>query len=131
MPDRWVTRVAFDPPDRPAKTLTLSVRPELIADRNEVFAAIKNESVHLIDTLTEQSYRGDFTMYVRPGHITTAINIPVLNFLDESGRFKSMAELAALHPADRSDRYITYCGGGIAARTNVVEQSDFQSTTSR
>ena len=107
--------LSSDPPDRPAKTLTPSVRPELIADRNEVFAAIKNESVHLIDTLPEQSYRGDFTMYVRPGHITSAINIPVLNFLDESGRFKSVDELAAVHPADRSDRYITYCGGGIAA----------------
>lgn len=108
--------LSSEPSKHPVRKLTPKVRPELIADRDEVFAAISDKSVHLIDTLTEQSYRGEYTMYARPGHIKSAINIPVLAFLDqETGRFKSQGELAALHPKDRSDRYITYCGGGIAA----------------
>jgi len=55
------------------------------------------------------------SMYARAGHIKSALNIPVLNLNDQSGRFKSLEDLSALHPEDRSDRYITYCGAGIAA----------------
>ncbi len=107
--------LSSDPASRPAKKLTAAVRPELIADRDEVLAAIDDEDVHLIDSLPEPVYRGEMSMYARPGHIKSAVNIPVLDLLDASGRFKPLAELAAAHPEDRSDRYITYCGGGIAA----------------
>ena len=70
---------------------------------------------HLIDSLTAESFRGEFSMYARPGHIVSAVNIPVLDFFDETGRFKPHKELEELLPANRSERYITYCGGGIAA----------------
>jgi len=105
-----------DPASRPAKKLTVAVRPELIADRDEVLAAIDDDAVHLIDSLPEAVYQGQISMYARAGHIKSALNIPVLNLIDDrSGRFKSVDELAALHPEDRSDRYVTYCGAGIAA----------------
>ena len=55
------------------------------------------------------------SLLTRAGHITSAVNIPVLSFLDESGRFKPLDELAAMHEGDRNARFITYCGGGIAA----------------
>ena len=107
--------LSSDPVSRPAKKLTAAVRPELIADRVEVLAAIDDDDVHLIDSLPEPVYQGQMSMYARDGHIKSALNIPVLNLIDQSGRFKSLEELAAVHPDDRSDRYITYCGGGIAA----------------
>lgn len=107
--------LSSDPASRPAKKLTAAVRPELIADRDEVLAAIDDDDVHLIDSLPEPVYRGQMSMYARAGHIKSSLNIPVLNLIDQSGRFKSLEDLAALHPEDRSDRYITYCGGGIAA----------------
>jgi len=107
--------VSTDPAGRPARKLTPAVRPELIADRDEVLAAIDDDKVHLVDAMPEPVYSGQMNMYARPGHIKGAMNIPVMNLFDQSGRFKSLEELAALHPEDRSRRYITYCGAGIAA----------------
>ena len=100
---------------RPAKKLIPAVRPKLIADRDEVIAAIDDKDVHLVDSMPEAVYQGKMPMYARPGHIKSALNIPVMNLMDPTGRFKSLEELAALHPEDRSHRYITYCGAGIAA----------------
>jgi len=100
---------------RTPKTLTPNPRPELIADRSEVLQAIEDESVVLIDVLPEAHYRGDMAFYERPGHIRSAINIPMLQFTTESGQFRPHEELAAMHDMDRNTQYIAYCGGGIAA----------------
>jgi thiosulfate/3-mercaptopyruvate sulfurtransferase len=105
--------------NRPAKQLTPSPRPELIADRDEVFAAIDNSAVSIIDALPEASYRGEMAMYGRPGHIPGASNIPAFSLLDESGHYLPHDELAAIFDGDRAARAITYCGGGIAASSNA------------
>jgi len=100
---------------RPAKTLTVNLRPELIVDENAVRAAIDDDTVDIIDALTAEHFRGDFSMYGRPGHIPTALNVPVTSLVDESGRYKSLDELGTLFDTPRDKRTITYCGGGIAA----------------
>ena len=105
--------------NRPTKRLTPSLRPQLIADRNEVYASIDDPAVQLIDTLPEAYYRGEVTIYDRPGHIPGALNISGMDLLDESGRFRSHDELAALHQGDPNARVITYCGGGIVASSNA------------
>ncbi len=107
--------LSTEPPSPTPRRLTPAVRPSLIADRDEVLAAIADPAVDVIDTLTAEHYRGDIAMYQRPGHITGASNQSVFDLFDESGRFRSDDELAAIHPGDRSARAITYCGGGIAA----------------
>ena len=108
---------------RPAKQLTPAPRKELIADRDEVFAALDDDAVCLIDTLMEQHYRGEMLFYSRPGHIPGALNISTFNLLDEAGRYRPHDELAALHDrvndGNRNVRTITYCGGGIAASANA------------
>jgi len=101
------------------KQLTLSLRPELVADSNEVFAAIDDPAINLIDTLPAHFYRGEATLYARRGHIPGASNICGLDLLDDSGRFRSNDELAAVHRGNRSARTITYCGGGIMASVNA------------
>jgi len=106
-------------PNRPGKTLTPSPRPELIADRDEVVAAIENDEVVLVDVLPEEHYSGEMAFYARPGHIPTAINISVQSLTDESGRYRSFEELVGLHGGDRTVRHITYCGGGIAASSSA------------
>jgi thiosulfate/3-mercaptopyruvate sulfurtransferase len=111
--------LSTEPADRPAKTLTPSPRPELIADRDEVLAAIEDPNVVLIDALSEQVFRGEMAIYGRPGHIPTASNVPSLSLLAESGRFKPMAELAAMFESVGDGRVITYCGGGIAASADA------------
>ena len=110
---------SLEPVLRPAKQLTPMPRPELIADRDEVLAGIDDDYVCLIDTLPEEFYRGEMTIYARPGHIPGALNIDGLALLDKTGRFRPDDELAAMHNGDRNARTITYCGGGIVASSNA------------
>jgi thiosulfate/3-mercaptopyruvate sulfurtransferase len=120
--DAWVAEgrpLSTEPARRPSKQLTPAPRPELIADRDEVLAAIDNSAVWLIDAMPEAHYRGDMALYDRPGHIPGASNIPASALLDESGRYRPLDELAAMHDRDRSARVITYCGGGISASSNA------------
>ena len=105
---------------RPAGQLTVNLRPELIADRDEVLASIDDGSVTLIDVLPPAHYRGETTMYERPGHIPGAVNMPVFSAFDETGRYRSLDELATVFGGERDGRAITYCGGGIAASSNAV-----------
>ena len=100
---------------QPERTLSVNLRPELIADRDEVFAAIDDESVELIDALPEASYTGEMVMYDRPGHIKSATNVSVMSLLNDSGTFKSDVELQTLFDGRQGKRNIHYCGGGIAA----------------
>ena len=111
--------LSTEPADRPAKTLTPAPRPELIADRDEVFAAIDDDAVSIIDVMPEAHYRGEMAMYDRPGHIPGAKNISVMGLIDESGRYRTDDELAAMFDGDRKARVITYCGGGIAASSTA------------
>jgi thiosulfate/3-mercaptopyruvate sulfurtransferase len=108
-----------EPVSRPATQLTVALRPELIADRDEVFASINNDEVSLIDAMPAAHYQGEMVMYDRPGHIPGALNIPVFTLLDESGRFRPHDELASMIGGDRNARAITYCGGGISASANA------------
>jgi thiosulfate/3-mercaptopyruvate sulfurtransferase len=111
--------LSTEPADRPAGQLTVNLRPELIADRDEVLASIDDDSVTLIDSLPPAHYRGETTMYERPGHIPGAVNVPVFSALDETGHYRSLDELAAIFEGKREGRAITYCGGGIAASSNA------------
>ena len=104
---------------RPAGTLTVALRPELIVDKDEVRAAIDDDSVNIIDALSEPVYRGDVTMYARPGHITSASNLPMSSLMDDAGHFRPGNELDELLAGDRDTRSINYCGGGIAASANA------------
>ncbi|MGI9393068.1 MAG: sulfurtransferase, partial [Boseongicola sp.] len=80
----------------PEQHLSVRPRPSLIADRDEVFAAIDNRDVQLIDTLPSEIYRGEMTMYARPGHIPTAINISGTELVDETGRYRPLPASNAL-----------------------------------
>ena len=93
---------------RPAKQLTPAPRPELIADRDEVLASIADDAVSLIDTLPAAFYRGEMTIYARPGHIPGASNLCGLDLLDKSGRFLPDNELAAMHGGDHNARTIPH-----------------------
>jgi len=111
--------LSLEPVSRPAQQLTAKPRPELIAKHDEVLASIDNEAVILIDTLPEEFYRGEMSIYPRPGHIPDAININGLGLLDKTGHLLKQNELAAMHAFDHNARIITYCGGGIVASTDA------------
>ncbi len=111
--------LSTEPADRKAKQLTPALRPDLIADRDEVYAAIDDDNISIIDVLPDPIYRGEMTIYDRPGHIPGASNIPSMSLVDESGRYRPLDELAVVFDGDRNARVITYCGGGIAASSNA------------
>lgn len=110
-------KLSIKPANHSKKKFTLSLRPELIADRDEVFAAINNKKIDIFDAMPAAHYQGKFSMYSRPGHITSAINMPTSDLYDESGLYKSYDEMDLIYESDRSKRSITYCGGGVAAST--------------
>jgi thiosulfate/3-mercaptopyruvate sulfurtransferase len=111
--------LSLEPVNRAVNTLTSKPRPELIADYDEVLASINDETVILIDTLPDVFYRGEMSIYPRPGHITGAVNIDGLSLLDKKGYLLSQDKLAEMHGFDRNARIITYCGGGIVASTDA------------
>jgi len=102
-----------------ARSLTVKLRPGLIADQAEVRRSIGDAATSLIDALPAGHYRGEWTMYGRGGHIAGASNVPVTSLYDDMGRFRSPDELSQLFDHDRSARTITYCGGGIAASADA------------
>lgn len=108
-----------EPANRPDGTLTVALRPELIVTKEEVLASLGDDTVNLIDALPEAHYRGEMSMYARPGHIPGASNVSMMSLMDETGHFRPGSELEALFAEDRDARSITYCGGGIAASANA------------
>jgi thiosulfate/3-mercaptopyruvate sulfurtransferase len=111
--------LSLEPVNRPAGTLTPRPRPELIAHHEEVLASIDNDDVILVDTLPEPFYRGEMSIYPRPGHIPHAVNINGLGLLDKTGHLLAQDTLDSMHPFDHNARIITYCGGGIVASTEA------------
>jgi len=111
--------LSTEPANRPAGKLSLALRPELIVDRDEVFASIDNDAVNTIDALSEAQYRGDISMYGRPGHIPGASNVPASSLIDDTGHYRPKDELAAIFGGNRDNRPINYCGGGIAASSTA------------
>ena len=111
--------LSTEPAVQTEKLLTANVRPELIADKDEVLDAVDNDEVRLIDAMPASHFRGEMVMYDWPGHIPGAINTPSFSLLDESGRYLPQSELELLLDGDREARNITYCGGGIAASSNA------------
>jgi len=112
--------VSSEPPERPAARLTPRPRPALVADRDEVFAAMNDEAVTLVDAMPEAHYLGQMALYDRPGHIPGAVNVSVMTLCDATGRFRPQAELTALFGEDRDGRAIVYCGAGVAASADAL-----------
>ena len=111
--------LSSEPPNRPAGKLSVSPRPELFADIDDVRASIDDDNVNLIDSLPDASFSGAWPMYGRPGHIAGATNVPSPLVFDEAGRYRSADELDMLFEDYRDKHAITYCGGGIAAASNA------------
>ena len=120
--------VSTEPAAYPPANFVLRPRPELIADKEDVLAAIGDRSVSIVNALLEPEYTGDPAFphhygrpgHIRPGHIPSSVNVPFAAVVEMNGdtRFVPADELrgrfAAAGALD-SERVLTYCGGGIAA----------------
>lgn len=99
-------------------------RPGLIADKEEVRAALDDPAVCLINALTPDEFAGRGPVrYSRPGHIPGSVNVPALHLLDpDTKTYLPAAELQRRFEASGANpgqRVITYCGGAIAASSDA------------
>jgi thiosulfate/3-mercaptopyruvate sulfurtransferase len=77
-------------------------------------------SVALIDARAPERYRGDLEpVDAYPGHIPTAVNLPLAGNLGPDGRFLGPAALRARF-ATLGDHVVTSCGSGINACHNAL-----------
>lgn len=92
-----------------AGSLSLSPKPRLIADKDDVMAAMEDGATCLIDSLPAPVFNGDVQPYARPGHIPGAINIPATSMVDaETGLFQPVEQIRAMLPDRPEARTVAY-----------------------
>lgn len=108
---------------RPAKTFVADYRNEMLVNAGQVADASRDRSYRILDARASDRYRGENeTMDPVAGHIPGALNVPFIENLEESGRFKSPESLKKRFDAIGGDasKTIFYCGSGVTAAHNVV-----------
>jgi thiosulfate/3-mercaptopyruvate sulfurtransferase len=107
---------------RPKAVFRARPRPGQIIGKNEVRAALGDQSTCIINALHPDVHSGKKAQYARAGRIPGSVNVYAMDLIDP----KSKAFLPAAHlrerlaavGATRAERVITYCGGGISATTD-------------
>lgn len=93
--------------------------PALIADWQEVRAALGDPDIRLVNALGADEHAGKVTRVARAGRIPGSVNVPAGSLVDPAtNAYRSTNELRAIF--ERAgllgpQRVIAYCGGGIAA----------------
>jgi thiosulfate/3-mercaptopyruvate sulfurtransferase len=101
----------------PPATFSATLRPELLASKQDVLAAIGNPDICLINALGRRQHRGEVNEYGRRGHIPGSRNVTAWEILDrENQRYRPLPELRRkVGSALDAKQIITYCGAGAAA----------------
>jgi thiosulfate/3-mercaptopyruvate sulfurtransferase len=99
------------------RAFTARMRPEMVATREEILAAVGRRETCTVNALRPEQHAGTGGVhYGRRGHITGSVNIPALHHIRPDNTFRDADELRALFaPALAAPEVLTYCGGGIAA----------------
>lgn len=93
----------------PAGSLSLTPRPGMDADKDEVMAMMADGGSCLIDALPPAIFRGEIKVYGDGGHIPGAINIPASGMVDsETGRFLPLEEIRPMFPDQPEARMVAY-----------------------
>lgn len=120
---RWVAEgrpVSTEPPRAVEARFVARPRPERIATREQVKAAIGNSRSCLINALDPDEFAGRPPQrYARPGRIPSSVNVPFAVTVDLATQvFPDDAVLREIFEAagvTGKDEVICYCGGAIAA----------------
>lgn len=96
---------------------TRTMRPGLVAGRDDVLSAVGAANVCTVNALRPEQHAGTGGVhYGRRGHVSGSINLPAAQHVGADNTFKSAAELRTMFAsALAAPEVITYCGGGIAA----------------
>lgn len=98
-------------------TFTPRPRHELRAFTPDVAAALKDNSIQLLDVRSPEEFNGATPFFEsRGGHIPTAVNMPFDLFIDDQGKVKERRVVKALLKRmglEPDKRFIIYCTGGV------------------
>jgi thiosulfate/3-mercaptopyruvate sulfurtransferase len=125
--DKWRAEgrpLSTEPPRHRPGRFVARPRPELIATKAQVAAAIANRGTAIVNALTTRQHTGEGgASYGRPGRIASSVNVPAHKMVDERTKvFLPAGDLASMFAetgADRAEKVITYCGAGIAASADA------------
>ena len=114
--------LSTEPAAYPPARFTARPRPELIADKAAVLAALDDPDCLVLNSLSTEQHAGGGRNYGRPGRIAGSACVPAAALLDgPNGAYLPVDELRAQFEAVGAfdaPRVITYCGGGIAASSD-------------
>ncbi len=113
--------VSSEPPRYARGRFRARPRPGVFVGRDEVSASLGETGTCLLNGLSEEQHRGTGPTVPggRPGHIPGSRSMPADSLVD--GRTQAYLPEEELRSrlagvgATRAERFITYCGGGIAA----------------
>ena len=116
--------VNSDPSTYPPAIFLAKRRAGLMANKDEVLAALDNGSTCVLNALSGEQHLGSGgANYGRAGRIANSVNVPAADLTDPVTHAylpaERLAERFAQVGADRAERVITYCGGGIAASNDA------------
>jgi thiosulfate/3-mercaptopyruvate sulfurtransferase len=116
--------VSTEPSPYPPAEFTVRFRPELLANKQDVLAAIDDGTTCMINALSAEDHTGARARYGRAGHIPSSVNVPTIELVDPvTHAYLPEAELRARFAeagALERERVITYCGGGVAATSDAL-----------
>ncbi len=107
-----------DAPDPVRAAFTPRVRPELVASAADVKDAISRSDITIVDARDPRTFSGEVYRGSRRGHIAGAVNMPIAQFLDEEGLWRSPAALQTVLESiglTNGSNVIAYCNGGVTA----------------
>lgn len=108
----------------PPTQLTARPRPQLMADKQTVQAALGDQRVSLIYALSPAAHSGAAKLFPRAGRIPGSKNVYCEFLLDPQTKTylgtDQLRELFAPTGALAAGKVITYCGGGIAASSDAL-----------
>jgi thiosulfate/3-mercaptopyruvate sulfurtransferase len=116
--------VDTDQPNYPPTIFVAKPRTGLMANKDEVLAALGDGSTCVLNALSEEQHLGSGgANYGRAGRIADTVNVPAVDLTDPVTHAylpaEQLAEKFAHVGANPADRVITYCGGGIAASNDA------------
>lgn len=124
--EKWVAEghpLSTEPCQYPEGHLTVNLQPGLFVDKQEVLAAIDDPKTCLVNALGRDVFSGENPRYGRPGRIPKSVSVPQVELTESDNQtFLPLSEIEAAFSAvgaDKADRHITYCGGGIFATVDA------------
>ena len=109
-----------------AKTFTLSVQNQLIANLETVKTATTSDNYAIIDARSNEEYAGTNETSLRKGHIPNAIHVEYTSIINKDGTLKTAEEMKAIYVAKGvtpDKTVIIYCKSSVRAAIEYMALS--------